>query len=445
MPDRYRHSVALGLAHAALAGPCHQDGLAARLSAASGEAAPWVAALAAALAGSTTMAWPRLRAPDLAARLLCEPAFAAAFARPSLPRIRRYILRCERQLPPPLGLDACALPALATFGDLAEWLGLEASELARFTTLPARRRKGRLEDQHYRWRWWPKPAGGGVRLLEVPRARLKALQRRVLDGLLAQVPPHEAACGFVPGRGVLDHARRHAGQVVVLGFDLRDFFGSVRAARVHALFATLGYGPEVSRALTALVTSRVPEPVLQRLCDDGLINLAQAARWREAHLPQGAPTSPALSTLCAFKLDLRLDGLAWALGARYSRYADDIALSGGHLLAERRDRIQAMVGAAALEEGFDLNHRKTRCATRAGAQRLCGVMINEHPNLPRREFDRLKAVLHGCVVDGPAAHNRDQTADWRGHLIGRVAWARQVNPVKAQRLSTLLERIDWTR
>ena len=133
------------------------------------------------------------------------------------------------------------------------------------------------------------------------------------------------------------------------------------------------------------------------------------------------------------------------MGAHYSRYADDIALSGDRLLATRRDRIETLVGAAAREEGWHLNHRKTRCATRAGAQRLCGVVVNQHPNLPRAEFDRLKAVLHGCVVDGPAAHNRNHLADWRGHLIGRVAWARQVNPAKAQRLSALLERVDWTR
>ena len=259
MPDRYRRSIAIGLAQAMLAGPCEAAGLAARLRAASGESAPWIATLAAAVAQACAMSWPRLRAENLAERLLHEPAFHAAFDRPDPLRIRRYILRPPIQRPPPLGLDAARLPHLPAFGDLAAWLGLDAAALESFTALPARRRKGRLEDQPYRWRWWPKPHGG-IRLLEVPRPRLKALQRRLLDGLLSQVPPHEAACGFVPGRGVIDHARVHSGQAVVLGFDLRDFFGSVRASRVHALFATLGYAHEVSRALTALVTSRVPEP-----------------------------------------------------------------------------------------------------------------------------------------------------------------------------------------
>ena len=70
-----------------------------------------------------------------------------------------------------------------------------------------------------------------------------------------------------------------------------------------------------------------------------------------------------------------------------------------------------------------MQHRKTHCATRAGAQRVCGIVINDKPNLPRAEFDHLKAVLHRCVIDGPQAQNRSGIADWRGHLIGRVSWA----------------------
>lgn len=444
MPQQqYRHHLALGLAQALLAGPPHEAGLAARLRAATGEQRPWIALLARSVAGTYAMSWSLLRADALAARLLREPAFDAAFEDGHVPRLRHYFLRSGKQLPPPLGLDQCALPALASVGDVAAWFGIDAGTLRWFTDAPARRRHAALAQQHYQCRWWPKR--DGMRLLEVPRARLKALQRRLHSDLLARVPAHEAACGFMPGRGVLDHARQHTGQAVLMRFDLRDFFGSVHAGRVHALFATLGYSPAVSRALTALVTSRVPEPYLLRWRDEGLIGHEHAARLRAAHLPQGAPTSPALATLCAFTLDLRLAALAQACGARYSRYADDLVISGDQGLAARRLQIEVLVGAAAREEGFALQHRKTHCATRAGAQRVCGIVVNQHPNLPRAEFDRLKALLHRCAVDGPRAHHRSGIADWRGHLIGRVAWACQLNPSKGARLSALLARIDWAR
>jgi hypothetical protein len=443
MPNRYRRSVALGLAQAMLAGPLNEQGLVARLRAATGERGPWIETIARSVATTYAVSWPLLRAEALAERVLLEPAFHNAFTGAEPPRLRHYILRPNKQLPPPLGLDEIELPALATVGDLAAWLGLDVPTLGWFADAPARRRHAALHGQHYHWRWWPKREG--VRVLEVPRARLKALQRRVLDALLDRVPVHEAAFGFVPGRGVLDHARGHVGQAVVMRFDLRDFFGSVRASRVHALLATLGYSTAVSRALTALLTSRVPEPFLSRWLDEGLIDREHAERLRVAHLPQGAPTSPALANLCAFNLDLRLAALARACGARYSRYADDLVISGGSGLAARRAQIETLVGAAAHEQGFALQHRKTRCSTRAGAQHVCGLVVNDKPNLPRAEFDRLKATLHRCVVDGPSMQNCAAVADWRGHLVGRVSWAAQVNPRKAERLSALLARIDWAR
>ena len=107
--------------------------------------------------------------------------------------------------------------------------------------------------------------------------------------------------------------------------------------------------------------------------------------------------------------------------------------------------IVAWVAAIAEDEGFAVNPRKTRSLGAAQRQSVCGIVVNGHPNLPRDEFDRLKATLHRCVVDGPAGQNRDGHADWRGHLQGRVAWAAQLNAAKARRLKDLLDRIDWAR
>jgi hypothetical protein len=232
---------------------------------------------------------------------------------------------------------------------------------------------------------------------------------------------------------------------VLLCFDLQDFFTSVPAARVHALFTTLGYPEGVARSLTRLCTVATPEPVLQRLCSEGGLPWLQARRLRSAHLAQGAPTSPALANLCAFGLDLRLAALAHTLGARYTRYADDIVLSGGVHLAARATHIATWVGRIALEEGFVLNHRKTRVLPQGCRQAVCGMVVNQHPNLPRPEFDRLKAVLHQCVLHGPGAQNREGHVHWRAHLEGRVGWAVQVNAAKGARLQRLLAQVDWSR
>jgi hypothetical protein len=445
-----RRLTALAMARALLAGPADAPGLAARLRSCLGlpreHPAPWVQPLAERCARLPGEHWRRLTPRTLATLVERDAGFVQAWARPhQRPRIHRLLLHWRPQMqPPPLGLDQCTLPPLPDAAALAQWLRVPPAGLWRLTLPAAWQRRQPLGHQHYRSQLLAKRRGGW-RLLEVPEPHLQALQRRVLHGLLSAVPPHEAACGFTRGRSVLDHARAHAGQPVLLCFDLQDFFSSVPAARVQALFTTLGYPEDVARSVTRLCTVATPEPVLQRLHAEGGLPWPQRQRLRGAHLPQGAPSSPALANLCAFGLDLRLAGLAQALGARYTRYADDIVLSGGQHLAARAAPIAAWVGRIALEQGFALNHRKTRVLPQGRAQAVCGVVVNAHPNLPRADFDRLKAILHQCVLHGAAAQNREGHADWRAHLEGRVAWAAQVNPAKARRLQRLLAQVDWAR
>jgi hypothetical protein len=166
-------------------------------------------------------------------------------------------------------------------------------------------------------------------------------------------------------------------------------------------------------------------------------------RLATPHLPQGAPTSPALANLCAHRLDRRLTGLAAAFGARYSRYADDLVLSGDARLHRRAPVLRAAVAAVAREEGFHVNLAKTNLMTRAGRQRVAGIVVNEHPNLARPEYDRLKAILHDAERHGPEAANRAGHPAFREHLQGRIAWLESLHPARGARLRERFGRIAW--
>jgi hypothetical protein len=103
------------------------------------------------------------------------------------------------------------VPPLATPAALAGWLGLEPTRLEWFADRPGHEAAvppGPL--RHYTYHWLPKPSGTW-RLLEVPKARLKALQRRVLHDLLDHIPPHEAAHGYRRGRSIATFAGPPAG------------------------------------------------------------------------------------------------------------------------------------------------------------------------------------------------------------------------------------------
>ena len=437
-----RRSIALAIARCLLQTPVDRFGMLERLPRCVDFRLPWREGLIdALLAQGLTSHWPLERVADAVER---DPIFVGALES-SLrePMVRGWFMtRATTLALPPPALRGVDRPMWPSIGRLAQDLDVPPAGLWRLTRSASWRRQAPLSQQHYRYELLPKRTGGW-RLLEVPQPWLRTLQRRVLDRLVAHVPPHEAACAYVRGRSVADHARAHAGQAVLMKFDLQDFFATVRASRVHATFVELGYSRAVARELMALCTSATPEPVLERLRTEGGLTWSQAVRLRDAHLPQGAPTSAALANLCAFRLDVRIAGLARELGARYTRYADDIVLSGDASLGRAADRLEARIGAFALDEGFALNHRKTRRVTRARRQQVCNIVVNERPNLPRYEFDRLKAQLHRCATLGPSTQNRAGLPHWEHHLRGRVAWAEQVNPQKAQRLRRLLDRIDW--
>jgi hypothetical protein len=144
--------------------------------------------------------------------------------------------------------------------------------------------------------------GGGRRRIVAPSGRLKLLQRRLLHRNLAKQPVHYAAMAFRPGCSIATHARQHLGQAIVLTVDLTDFFPATAARRVRAWFRELGWRDEALDSLMRLCVYR-------------------------GGLPQGAPTSPALSNLVNDSLDRKLAELAIQHGGRYSRYCDDLAFS----------------------------------------------------------------------------------------------------------------------
>ncbi len=95
------------------------------------------------------------------------------------------------------------------------------------------------------------------------------------------------------------------------------------------------------------------------------------------------------------------------------------------------------------DEGFAINTRKTMLATRAGRQRVCGIVVNEKLNVPRSEYDRLKATLHNAAAHGPGAENRGSAEDFRAHLLGRVAWVGSLHPDRGRKLRHQFDQIAW--
>src|SRR5262249_48187326 len=152
------------------------------------------------------------------------------------------------------------------------------------------------------------------------------------------------------------------------------------------------------------------------------------------------PTSPALANLVAWRLDLRLSGLAAKHGFTYTRYADDLTFSGDDVAALGRLRVSAQHIIAA--EQFVVNTAKTRIARRSSRQIVTGLVVNEKVTTPRRLRRRIRAILHNALVGGLEAQNRAKQESFRAHIQGLIAFVHAANPQHAAPLRESLLRIN---
>jgi hypothetical protein len=433
------------LARAFLAGEQSIERVVARASRTLGRPWRWLRPVARrylqAYAGRT-----RPRGREVVQFLLRDPSFARVWWKRSHELPVEQWLTEPQKMQPVAAAGTWPVPVIESAGSLADWLRLDPGELEWFADLKGLGcgRKVSPQLRHYHYRVLLKRSGR-VRLIEAPKPRLKEMQRQILSLILDKIPPHAAVHGFVKGRSIKTFAAPHVGQRVVLRMDLRDFFPSISGARIQTLFRTVGYPESVADLLGGICTNAAPRDVWKapEFDIDPKQLRATRALYSQPHLPQGAPTSPALANLCAYRVDCRLAGLAKAAGAEYTRYADDLAFSGGEAFERRVERFSTHVAVILHEEGFTVHHRKTRIMRQGVRQHLAGLVTNQRVNVIRADFDRLKAILTNCVRLGPESQNREAHPRFRAHIEGRVGFVETIHPARGKRLRALFEQIEW--
>ena len=195
--------------------------------------------------------------------------------------------------------------------------------------------------------------------------------------------PHKAAHGYVRQRGTVDNAKVHCGAPLLLRADLRDFFPSISTDRLFARFCELSMKPSAAMALAKFVT-----------IDD--------------RLPLGLNASPMLANLVCVSLDIKIQELAKTYDCKYTRYADDIAISGKENLPSKNE-LEKIV----LEEGFQLSAEKFRITKLGQAHFVTGLSISDPsgPHVPRRMKKRLRQELYYCKKFGIGNHLSRVDAD----------------------------------
>ena len=331
-------------------------------------------------------------------------------------------------------LAANGLPRFATAKEIAEAMGITVGEL-RFLSYS---RRTSTVSHYVRFRM--KKKTGGERLISAPMPRLKRAQHWILENLLVKPELHEAAHGFRRDRSIVTNALPHVGAEVVINLDLKDFFPTVSYRRVKGLFRSLGYSEAAATVFGLLCT----EPDVEEVALDGKTYFVATG---ERHLPQGAPTSPAITNLLCRRLDRRLLKMADELGFTYTRYADDLTFSASGESKKNICNILRRSESIVTHEGFAVHPEKTRVLRRSRQQEVTGVVVNEKPNVSKKELKRFRATLFQIEKDGLEGKHWGQAKDLLSSLMGFANFVYMVDAEKGAelraRVRALMTKYDW--
>lgn len=247
-----------------------------------------------------------------------------------------------------------------------------------------------------------KKKNGQKRKISEPLPSLKEIQTWILKEILINIKVSPYAKAYINGYSIKDNARFHRKQKKVLSLDLKDFFPSITFNRVLYAFRNIGYRENVSVMLANLC------------CLDN-------------QLPQGAPTSPALSNIIASGLDNTIAEYIKGKGIRYTRYADDLTFSGDF----REGDIIKNIERIAIRQGFVINHSKTRVRKRNQRQEVTGVVVNEKMQLERGIRRRIRSEAYYIQKYGYQSHIQHIQQEKRNHLyylLGIASYALFINP-----------------
>lgn len=278
-----------------------------------------------------------------------------------------------------------------------------------------------------------KKSSGKPRYIYNPNNVLKFLQRRLDKVVLRNLPLGDCVGAYVEGKSCRDSAVQHVQKGVVIKIDLSDFFPSHSRARVRHYFRdVLGYSHYVAGLMAALCT--VKEQIITK----------QGKTKDRTIVPQGSPVSPRLCNLMAqHSLDepllASLQGTDWT----YTRYSDDLVLShAGDVANQEVDALVRLVIDHIHKAGYCINPDKLRIQRRWHRQKMLGMVVNEHPNIPRDVYRRYRAIVHNCMRQGftvNALRYGDEYTDTPGafvaHLQGKFSYFHSVNPVRASKLA----------
>ena len=258
--------------------------------------------------------------------------------------------------------------------------------------------------KHYRKAKLPKK-NGGFRNLSVPDEVLKSIQNQIAEVLLIHSPTSRYVKAYRFGSSTLRNAKHHVGKQVVLKLDILHFFDSIRYSTVK------------DKVFPEEIYAEPLRILLTMLC------------YHKDALPQGAPSSPAITNIILYEFDEQVGQWCRERGIAYTRYCDDMTFSGAFDPAE----VIRFIRLELKKMGFLLNEQKTRIQRPGQQQTVTGIVVNEKLSIPADYRRKLRQELYYCRKFGIQEHMQKiglgiPEDTYRMRLLGKVNYVLQVHP-----------------
>lgn len=258
---------------------------------------------------------------------------------------------------------------------------------------------------------------GKPRHLTMAKPPLGPLQRRILDRVLCRLPASEHAYGAIKGRSIRDNALAHASAPFVAKLDIRDFYPSIRFQKVYAFFIAQDCSPDVARILTCLTT-------------------------RKYSLPLGTSTSPFLADQIVCPIDIRIGGLAGRHRLTYTRYVDDITLSGRFDLTKLADQVMLIIR----QSGFRIKRSKLEIYRPGdGKERIItGARVEDGKvSAPSSYIAMLQEELTEAWQQSLRS-DVSGTFETRDQYRGKIGYVMWLDQKAGMKLLRLYRRVKWS-
>lgn len=287
-----------------------------------------------------------------------------------------------------------SLPILENLDDLSQSLRLPKEVISKFS----------VNNDRYYHRIEMKKKTGGIRHIESPLKELKAIQRWVLRYILDKLSPSVYAKGFVRNKSILDNAKPHEGNQYVLNLDLQDFFTNIQASHIYTLFKNIGYNNNIAFILTSFCT-------------------------KGGYLPQGAPTSPALSNLVCLRLDHRISTYCKKRALTYTRYADDLCISGNKILILQK--ASYLIKDIICDEGFTINVKKEKFLGPKVRREVTGLTVTPKITISKKNYCLYRKRIYDLV--------RTEIPNKHEIIKGILSFVRSIDKDKVKKLSVFYQ------